>query len=117
MLGWVVLGMAIGAVAITVIDKFWESIAQWLNNTAADVVGRYLGYKARNYMHRAVSTVSRIRDNLHNTSIIYTKKTPRDSFYEKVTCEVDAPVYTVDKGVLNEIKKQGQLEQTFEYRN
>ena len=105
MIGWILVGAAIGAVGITVLDKFWESIAQWLNNTAADVVGKYLGVGARKCMHRTVSTVTRVRSAIHNVSVIYAKKTPRDSFYERVTCQSDAPVYTIDKGVLNEIER------------
>jgi uncharacterized membrane protein YeaQ/YmgE (transglycosylase-associated protein family) len=116
--GWVVVGAIAGAAAVTVINKFWEEIAYWLNNTAANAVGNVLGHNARNNMHRAVTTVGNIRNQLiHNTAVIYTKRNAMDSFYEKVTYDTTAPVYQIDKRVLNEIQKEGQLIQTFEYRN
>lgn len=114
-LGWIVLGAVVGAVAVTVIDLFWDDIATWLNNTAADAVGRVLGYNARNHMQRAVTVISRLRDKLHNKAIIYTKKTPMDSFYQKVTYETEAPVYQIDDEVLEEVEEQGQLVQEFRY--
>lgn len=117
MLGWFIAGAVAGAILVTVIDRFWDSIASWLNNTAANAVERVLGYDAKKFMQRAVVTVGRIRDKLHNTSVVYTKKTPRESFYTKVTYDVEAPVYQIDDEVLKEIERKGQLVNAFEYRS
>lgn len=117
MIGWFLLGALAGAVAITVIDKFWEDIAHWLNNTAANAVERVLGYNAKKNMHRAVTTISRVRDYLHNTTVVYTKENPLDMYFRKVTYETDAPVYQIDPEVVKEVKYQGKLENTFEYKN
>jgi len=113
LLGWIVL---ISATTV-LLDKFWEEISNWLNHTAADVVERVLGYNAKKFMNRAVVKIGRIREIIHNTAIVYTKKQAMDSFYEKVTYETDAPVYKIDSKVIEEIKKQGELVQTFEYKN
>lgn len=117
MIGWFLLGALAGAVAITVIDRFWNEIAEWLNNTAANAVGRVLGYNAKKNMHRAVTTISKVRDYLHNTTVVYTKENPMDSYFQKVTYETDAPVYQIESEVIEEVEKQGKIAQTFEYKN
>lgn len=116
MIGWILLGALAGAVAVTVIDRFWESIAQWLNNTAANAVERVLGYNAKKNMHRAVTNISRVRDYLHNKTVVYAKENPMDSYFQKVTYETDAPVYQIDTEVVEEVKKQGEIVKTFEYK-
>lgn len=44
--GWFILG----ALAMGAITYFWDDIKNWLNNTAADVVQKYIGYDARRAM-------------------------------------------------------------------
>lgn len=39
MIGWVIAGAVLGAALLTAIDRFWNDIAGWLNNTAANAVG------------------------------------------------------------------------------
>lgn len=117
MIGWFLLGAAVGAVAITVIDRFWEDIAHWLNNTAANAVERVLGYNAKKNMHRAVTTISRVRDYLHNTTVVYTKENPADLYFQKVTYDTDAPVYQIDSKIIKEVNNYGKLENTFEYKS
>lgn len=112
-IGWIVVGAVIGA-ALTV---FWDDIAQWLNNTAADAVERVLGYNAKKNMHRAVATISRIREKILNRTVIYAKENEKDSYYKKIMCETDAPVYQIDTEVLEKLEKQGELVNTFEYKN
>lgn len=120
MIGWVIaglVGVVLGATAVTMIDKFWDNIASWLNNTAADAVEKVLGQNARKNMHRAVITVGRLRDRIHNNAVVYAKQHITDSFYEKITYSADAPEYKVDEEVIAEIQKEGKLIQTFEYKN
>lgn len=111
----IVAGIGIGIALAIVLDTFWDSIANWLNNTAADVVGRLLGYNARKNMQRAVVAVSRIRDRLHNHGTIYTKKNPMDSYFVKATYEAEAPAYQADEEILHKIDNEGELTNEFQY--
>lgn len=43
-IGAVAAGLVVGAALVVVLNKFWDDIAYWLNNTAAEVVGRRLGF-------------------------------------------------------------------------
>lgn len=112
-LGWVV----IGAIAVAALTYFWDDIANWLNNTAADAVGRVLGCNARKNMQRAVVKVSRLRNQmLRNVATVYTKRNAMNSYYDKVTCDATAPVYQFGQKVLDELDKKGELVNTFEYK-
>lgn len=111
----IAIGAMIGAAVAILLDAFWDDIAQWLNHTAANAVERILGYDARKFMERAVVRVGRLRDKIHNKAVIYTKKDAMDSFYTKVTTEAEAPVYQVDKDVLEQIKQEGELVNQFGY--
>lgn len=111
-LGWVV----IGAIAVAALTYFWDDIANWLNTTAADAVQEALGYNARENMQRAVVKVSRLRNQmLRNVSTVYTKRNAMDSHYDKVTYDATAPTYQIDRKVIDEIDKTGELVNTFEY--
>lgn len=114
MIGWVI---AIGTVfAFLALRYFWEDIASWLNNTAANAVERVLGYDARRAMQRAVCRVSRVVDRLKNRAVVYSKRNVWDTHYDKVTLEASVPVYEIDDDVLQEIKEQGELVQDFQFR-
>ena len=47
--------IGLGALAMSLVTRFWNDIKDWLNNTAADVVQRYIGYDARRAMQKAVN--------------------------------------------------------------
>ena len=121
MIGWVIagaIGLALGATvaAVTLSDKLWEKVRHWLNNTAANVVERVLGYKARQNMHRAITKVGNIRDRLvHRNAVVYTKLDRMDSFYKKVTYEASASVEQFDDDILEQIRRERELTQEFEY--
>jgi len=118
MVGWVVAA-AIGAgvfVTLTVIDKFWNSIAGWLNNTAANAVEKVLGYKASQNMKRAVGTITKIRDKLNNNSIIYTKRDYFDTTIEKVTLTSSAPFYDQEQEVRELFEREQTQTQEFVYK-
>ena len=112
LLGWVL----IGAVLTGALYYFWDDIRQWLNNTAANAVGKLLGYNARQNMIRAVCVVDRVMNNLHTRSYVYYKRNRLDTYLDKVTLEADAPVSEFDDEVLREINNKGQLIQEFGYR-
>lgn len=102
---------------VIVLNKFWDDIAYWLNNTAADVVGRKLGFNARKHMQKAVVRIGRMRNILRNAATILTKKNPMDSYYTKVTYETEASVYQVDEEILEAIEQKGELVNEFRYDN
>lgn len=93
MLGWLIAGAVIGAVLVTAIDRFWNDIAGWLNNTAANAVEKVLGYDAKRFMQRAVANVTKIHDRLHNKTVVYTRQSALDTHIHKVTLSSTAPVY------------------------
>lgn len=116
MLGWVLLGLAAGALLGAAFVAFWDDIRNWLNNTAANFVERVLGYGARTRMHRAISTIDRVMDVVRNRTIVYTKRNNLDTMYDKVTMEADAAPYEISSDVLKKIKDEGRMIQEFEYR-
>lgn len=115
-LGWIVIGMVAGAVALTAIDIFWNSIAEWLNNTAANAVERVLGYKARKCMERAVARVSKVREKLHNITFVYSRQSALDTHVQKVTLESSAPLYEQEQDVINLFEKENTMIKELEYR-
>ena len=117
MIGWVVAISVGGYVIVKCMQKFWNiDVAGWLNHTAADAVERVLGYDARQFMHRAVSTVTMVRDNLINNTVVFTKKSALDTSFQKITIKGVAPTYTQDKDVIEEFKKKNEQINTFEYK-
>ncbi len=113
MLGWVI---AAGIVfAVVALKYFWEEIACWLNNTAADAVEKALGYNAKKYMQKAVSSVTRVMDMLNNVTTVFTKKNATDRLLHKVTLRATAPVYEQNEDVIKELEKTKELINTFTY--
>lgn len=113
-LGWVIFG----AVVVSCLVAFWDDIKDWLNYTAADFVERHLGYNARVRMQKAVSRVTRIGDKLFNRTIVYTRKSAYDDYYDKTTMEADDHISNIDQDVLEELRKaNNELLQQFEYKN
>jgi hypothetical protein len=98
------------------IHGFCCTVKDWLNNVAADAVERVFGYGARNFMHRAIAKIDRVIDKVRNRSTIYTKKNNLDTHFLKTEIISEAPVYEIDREVLDEIKKQGELVQEFGYK-
>lgn len=117
MIGWVVAGAIVGALLLTAIDRFWNNIASWLNNTAADAVERVFGYKARKNMQRAVAAVSKLHDILHNNTVVYAKKDQLDTHIQKITIESDAPVYEQEQEVKELFEKESEQIKEFTYKN
>ncbi len=117
MIGWIIAGAIAGAILVTAIDRFWDSIAGWLNSTAADAVERVLGYNARKFMQKAVTTVTKVHDRLHNKAVVYTRQSALDTVIHKVTLSSTAPVYDQEDDVKNLFERESTQVNTFEYRN
>lgn len=115
MIGWIVAGAVVGALLLTAIDRFWNDIASWLNNTAANAVERALGYDARKFMQRAVANVSKLHDRLHNKTVVYTRQSALDTHIQRVTLSGTAPVYEQEEEVIEKIDNESVIEKTFEY--
>lgn len=111
-IGWIMLGTAVTACLVT----FWDDIRNWLNNTAADAVEKVLGYGARERMHRAVAKIDKVINMIKNKTVVYTKKSELEAYYDKTTIVAEAPLYEINTEVIEEINKQGTLVQEFEYR-
>lgn len=110
-IGWVIVGAALAGALL----YFWNDVKEWLNNTAANVIERVLGYNARKAMQKAVCTVDRAMNNLRTRAVVYSKKHPLSMHYDKVSIEAKEPVYEVDEEVLQKVKDAGQLVQEFTY--
>ena len=115
MLEWIIIG-AIALFAGKCLVTFWEDIRQWLNTVAADAVERAFGYQARQRMHRAVAFIDKVMSKVRNTSIVYTKKSYSDLYFDKTTIICETGISDIDQDVVREIEKQGQIVQQFEYR-
>ncbi len=121
MIGWVIVGaivggMVLGAVALKLVEKFWDSIKDWLNNTAADVVQKYIGYDARRAMQKAVNKADRFMNKIRNVSQVYYRSDPLATHYDKVTMETSAPTYEFDEEFIKTINEQRVLTTKMEYR-
>lgn len=116
MLGWILVGLAVGAFLGAAFVAFWDNIQSWLNNTAANFVEKYLGYGARKRMHRATATIDKVMGMIRNRTVVYTKRNSLDRVMDKVTMEVEAEPYQIDSEVLKKINQENQLVQEFEYR-
>lgn len=108
-IGWILVGAALTGALL----YFWNDIRDWLNNTAANVVERYIGYNARKAMQRAICVADRIVNMVRTQAQVYYKKNRLDTFYDKITIEAKAPVYELDEKVLVEIREKGKVEQEF----
>ena len=116
MIGWIVAGFVVGMI-IGAIDRFWNNIAEWLNNTAANAVEKVLGYDAKRFMHKAVATVTKLHDKLNNSSVIYTRQSALDTHIHKVTIKSVAPVYEQEEEVRELFEKESKQIKEFEYKN
>lgn len=113
MIGWIIAAGVVFAVAA--LKYFWEDIAAWLNNTAADAVEKALGYDAKKFMQRAVSRVTKGMRMLDNVTTVFTKKHATDTLLHKVTLRASAPIYEQDADVLKELERSKELVNTFTY--
>ena len=94
--------LAIGAALFggAALVAFWDDIKDWLNNTAADLVERHFGYSARQNMYKAVAVVDRIVNKIRQKQVVYSKNSPTDTYYNKVTEVREGQVTDVDSDVL-----------------
>lgn len=111
-IGWIIIGAALTGAILA----FWNEIKDWLNNTAANVVERLLGYGARKTMQKAICRVDRVVNKVRTRAVVYSKKNPLDTYFDRVTLEATAPVYEIDEEVLEDIRRNGELCQEFQFK-
>ena len=110
--GWIIAaGIIIASIALL---HFWEDIAMWLNNVAADAVQRKFGVCARKTMQRAVCKVTRVVDKINNLARIFLKE-ERVGVLRQIDIKATVPVYEVDEDVLKELNRKKELINDFTY--
>ena len=110
---FVIAGIVLGGVALV---RFWDDIKNWLNTVAADAVEKMFGYEARKNIQKAVAIVDKLVNRLKNTSIIYSKNKPTDTYFNKTTVTAEANISDIDEDVIKELdKNNGRLTQTLDY--
>lgn len=116
MIGWIILGAVAGALLITAIDRFWNDIANWLNNTAANAVEKVLGYDAKKFMHRAVATVTRVHEKLHNKTVVYTRQSALSTHIQKISLKKESSFYDEEQDVRELFEKECKQVNEFVYQ-
>ena len=111
MLGWVIVGGII--FASLALKYFWNEIAQWLNNTAANAIERKFGIDARKTMQRAVCRVTRIMNKIDNVARVYFRMD--EHYLKQVDLHASKPEYEADEEVLKEIDTKKELISEFTY--
>ena len=108
----------LGALCVGALVHFWDDIKNWLNTVAADAVEKHFGYNARNAMHKAIATVDRLMRKFKNTSVVYSKRSTSDLYYDKTTIQCEIGVEEVTEDVLAEFDQHGnRLIQEFVYKH
>lgn len=113
---WIVATLLLG-LFLTAMDRFWNDIAAWLNNTAANAVEKALGYNAKKFMLRAVATVTKIHNKLHNSTAVYTRQSALDTHIHRVMLSCDAPVYEQEEDVKKTFERENTQINEFVYKN
>lgn len=110
--GWVI---AAGIVfTVVALKYFWEDIAMWLNNVAADAVERKFGMNARCLMQNAVCKVTRVMDKINNVARVFLKA-DRKGYLRQIDIKATAPVYEVDEDVRRELESKKELVNNFTF--
>ena len=110
--------MVIGALFLggAALVRFWDDIKNWLNNVAADAVERTFGYSARQNIQKAVAVVDLLISKIRNKSIVYSKKSSTDTYFDKTTITAETGIENVEEDVMRELRNNGnRLTQTYEY--
>ena len=110
-----VLVVGLTVLAAKLVTKYWDDICYWLNNTAADVVQKYIGYDARKAMHKAVNKADRFMNKIRNVSKVYYRKDPFATYYDVVTMQNTAPTYEFDEEFIKTIDEKKALTHEMEY--
>lgn len=108
--------LLIGAVLAAGVVAYWDKIKTWLNSVFVDAIERTLGYSARNTAQRAIAVVDRLVDKLRNTSVVYSKKSPTATYFDKTTIISEAGIYDVEEDMRKFLSENNNhVERTFTY--
>lgn len=111
LLGWIL----VGTVASALLIRYWDTVRDWLNTTAADFVGRYLGYDARSRMQQAVVIVDRFMGKVRQRTTLMTL-TPDGTALDEVEVETLYHEHEIDQALLHELSNRRKIQQRFEYK-
>lgn len=101
----ILTSLLFGAVLAAGVIAYWDKIKKWLNSVFVDAIERSLGYSARNAAQRAIAVVDRLMDKVRNTSVVYSKKSPSDTYFDKTTLVCEANVLDVEDDMIKELRK------------
>ena len=107
MLEFIILAAALIGLG-AVLRVYWDRIRNWLNNSAADVVEKALGLKARKAMFKAVSVADRVfrvfnnRPVATNISTVFSKMS--NDTYEKVQMINNIPAEELGNEYMEEMR-------------
>jgi hypothetical protein len=110
MLGWILLGLAAGALVIT----YWDRIKRWLDTIVADKIEQVFGYGARKRVHHAVSIADRVAGGIRNRIFVYVQKISGKGYdkYEEKEVKI---IRDVEDEIVQEINDKGPIIQEFSY--
>lgn len=110
MLGWILLGAAAAAVALT----YWDKIKIWLNTIVADTIEKIFGYGARERVHHAVSITDRVASGVRERIFVFVGKATGKGYnkYEEKRTRI---ISDVEEDVVKEITENGPLIREFSY--
>lgn len=110
--GWVIAaGIVIASLTVL---HFWEDIASWLNNVAANAVERKFGINARKLMQKAVCRITRVMDKINNVARVFLKA-DRTGFLRQIDIKATAPIYELDEDVRKELDNKKELVNNFTF--
>jgi len=110
MLGWVLLGVAAAAIAVT----YWDQIKQWLNTIVADKIEKVFGYGARKRVHHAVTIVDRVAAGIRERVFVFVRRT-KGMGYDKYEEKQTKIITDVDEEVVREVEEKQAVIQEFTY--
>ncbi len=108
--------VGVSTLVMGLVTKFWNDIKDWLNNTAADVVQKLIGYSVRKALQKAINKADRVMDKIRNVSQVFYRSEPLATHYDKVTMEITAPTYEFDDEFIKTIDEKRVLTQEMVYK-
>lgn len=110
--GWVIAAGIV--IASLVVRHFWEDIAAWLNNVAANAVERKFGINAKKLMQKAVCRVTRVMDKINNVARVFLKA-DKTGYLRQIDIKATAPIYELDEDVRQELDNKKELVNNFTF--
>lgn len=98
------------------LDSFWTAVKDWLNNTAANIVEKHLGYNARRQFVKSLCTAERQIDKIIGKDILYIRESPSAQKYKKLTVNHSSKSINYDQQLINYIDEERSIVNTMDYK-